>query len=154
MKAGWMFGVALALVACGGEETQTEGVAVLGDNGELTEVNTLDLTTADGRTFVIDVRDDGGVAGDVTVNSRRGNFTLQGWVNDVALSHNLTAITSDDNTLILVTTVDAVIEDATPEDVASQAREQARSQANCPEECIHCPEDNVFLCQSMCGARH
>lgn len=152
MKANWILGAVLFLGACGGSETD-EGAAVIGNDGQLTEVKTVDLT-ADGRTYAVDVRDDGGVATDVNVRSHRGDFALADWVNEIRLSHNLAELTSDDNTFIILTNVNDISEDVNPTDMAREAREQARSQANCPEECIHCPEDNVFLCQSMCGARH
>lgn len=152
MKAIWILGAVLFLGACGGSETD-EGAAVVGNDGQLTEVKTVDLT-ADGRTYAVDVRDDGGVGADVSVHSHRGDFTLAAWVNEVRLSHNLAELTSDDNTFIILTNVNDIVEDKNPTDMAREAREQARNSANCPEECIHCPEDNVFLCQSMCSARH
>ncbi len=150
MKAGWMLGFALALAACGGDEN-TSGAAVLGPDGELTEVSTLDLTTADGETFVVDLRDDGTVPGDVSVNTHRGLFTLRAWVNDVAAGHNLATITSDDNTLIVVGTAADNASSEGAAETAHAARETVRGQAGCPEQCIHCPQDNVFLCQGLCG---
>lgn len=151
MNKNWILGAVLVLGACGGEDSDT-GAALLGNNGELTEVKTIDLT-ADGRTYVVNVRENGGVSGDVTVNSRTGTYQLDTWVDRVAVSHGRGTLTSDDGAFIVLTNIYEVAEDLTPEDLAREAREQAHSQANCPEECIHCPEDNVFLCQSMCGAR-
>jgi hypothetical protein len=153
MKANWILGAVLFLGACGGGDTSDEGAAIVGNDGLLTETKTVDLT-ADGTTYAVDVRDDGGVAGDITVRSHRGDLRLGEWLRDVRISHNLAELTSDDNTLIVLTNVNDLAEDATPTELAREAREQARNGANCPEECLHCPEDNVFLCQSMCGARH
>lgn len=153
MKSTWMLGVALLLGACGGAESDT-GAEMLDQRGQVTETKTIDLTADDGRTYAVDVRDDGGVAGDITVRSHRGDLRLGEWLRDVKLTHNLNELTSDDNTFIILTNVNDIEADTTPADMAREAREQARSQANCPEECLHCPEDNVFLCQSMCGARH
>ena len=151
MKATWILGAALFLGACGGAESD-EGAAVLGNDGQLTEVKTVDLT-ASGRTYVIDVRDDGGVGRDLKVRSNRGTFAMNDWLSDVSLGHNVGTVTSDDGTFILMTNVHDIAEDVTPEDLAATAREQARGPGACPEECMHCPEDNVFLCQTMCGAR-
>jgi len=151
MKSTWMLGAVLFLGACGGAETDGESAALLTPDGEMTEVTSLDLTE-DGRTYVIDVRDDGRVAGDVTVNTRRGIFALSKWVDEVRRGHQLPVLSSDDGEFILLTDLGDIAEDNTPENLARKAREQARTGANCPEECLHCPEDNVFLCQSMCGA--
>ncbi len=153
MKAIHFAPAVLFVAACAGTDTRdtSSGFELVG--GEFVEVQQLDLT-AENRTFVVAVSDDGSVAPDLTVRGRAGQRPLTDWIANLAVAHSYSSITSDDGQLVIITNIDDINEGKTPEELASDAREQANMGQNCPEQCLHCPEDSVFLCQTLCSAQH
>ncbi|MFZ4736482.1 MAG: hypothetical protein ACOYM9_11085 [Bradymonadia bacterium] len=147
MKAVWMLGAALALTACGGTEGDDTGAQRVDENGSMA-VTTLDLTADDG-AYVVDVRGDGSIADDLVVRQVTGQRPAREWFDDVRVHLNIAEFQGGSQIVLVTGQFDR--ENESPESVAERARNGENAERPCPEDCLHCPEDNVFLCQAMCG---
>ena len=147
IKAMCMLGLALAMSACGGTEDVDTG-AVRVDEGGPVAVTTLDLTAED-TAYVVDVRDDGSVADDLIVRRIAGDSEAASWLTGLRTHLGLVEFHPGSQLVFVTPIVDG--NEFTPEEIAQRARQHEGVDRPCPEDCVHCPEDNVFLCQALCG---
>ncbi len=143
MRYLWIAVTTLALAACGQvEDGETQSY----------EQNTIDLRVADQSH---EVAVDG--AQDVNVVRRDGQVVpLNDWMADLGQRHGINIherLNPDHDRL--------TIRAGGPSDIGEQQQVQGDGPADglddeqagvgaCPETCLHCPEDNAFLCAQLC----
>jgi hypothetical protein len=141
---------ALLLAACGAEGIDDQPASRVAPEGT-TGVRTINLTEDDA-AYVVDV--EGGRTDDgLDVIGRDGARTpASDWLRET--SHGIQLdIARYDGPVAIFTGVERVLDMSEYDDRAVGVFEEARGQGSCPPTCMHCPEQAVALCASMCGFR-
>lgn len=144
MKALLIAGAALLAAACGEVET-TESPS--------TETQTIDLRNSGTYTVATGYGD---TENEVLVVRANGESVPFGdWKRLVTNLHgvNLARFGTQDGHYVIVTDPTGEMTDDDAQLIARDERIEGseRSAAACPEDCLHCPEDNAFLCAQLCG---
>jgi hypothetical protein len=149
MSKRWFLAAALALAACGQAGVDDAPARRVGPDGDEVGTHTMDLRQA-GQGYVFDV-DQGSPDDDLGVVGGDGQrVPARDWLARTT-EHLRLDLSNYTGAVSVFTGVDPLIDLSSYRERSSLLGTGATNHATCPPTCIHCPEQNLAFCASLCG---